>query len=76
MGFLSAGGLEKSMRLKPIGEAPYRMFKNVLVEYKEAALIPNMIVTVMLTGMNGDLLIISFAQKMLKHVSIVSDNLI
>lgn len=30
------------------------MFRNVLVEYKETALTPNMIVTVMLTEMNGD----------------------
>lgn len=54
MEFHSAGGLEKSMRPKPTGEVLHQMFRNVLVEFKEAASILSTTVTVMLTGMNGN----------------------
>lgn len=52
------------------------MFKNVLVGYKETALILSMTATVMLTEMNGDfsLFPLTITCQMLKYATMMSDH--
>lgn len=46
------------MKLRLTGEVPCLLYKNVLVGWREAALIPSITATVMRTEMNGDFLLL------------------